>query len=94
MKCYLIRHQKAGVVTSHVFTSAPTAEQVAPVLADLAKRHDPNSWHTIVEAELFGPGEVPVFAPAVEHAPGLVEQILGLGDFKFDGVGHVENPKR
>lgn len=93
MKCYLVRHQKEGVVWAHVFAAPPTDEQVAPILKDLATRHDPNAWHRIVEADLFGPGEVPVFAEYVPDAPALIQRVLGLGDLQFHGEGHVENPK-
>jgi len=81
MKAYLIRHQKHGFVTSHVFLEPPTKAQVAPILADIATRHA-TGWVRIVEVDLMGPGEVPQLPPPPE-APA------GMAPMTIKGVGHV-----
>jgi hypothetical protein len=92
MKCYLVRHQHEGVVWAHVFATLPTGQQVEAIAEELSRRHAPG-WTTVVEAELYGPGEIPKFAEYVPDAPGLIQRVLGLGDLQFEGTGHVENPE-
>lgn len=60
-KVYMVRHQRAGIITSHAFSSPPTPEQQAPILAECARVHGPGGWAIIHEAELLGDGELPKF---------------------------------
>lgn len=79
-KVYMVRHQRAGIITSHVFSSPPTAEQQAPVLAECARVHGPDGWAIVHEAELLGAGELPAFPSRAEERsdiPGPTVQAVG-----------------
>ena len=74
----MFRHQRAGIVTSHVFTVRPTAEQLAPLVKDCNTRHG-TGWGMIHEAELLTANEIPAFPEEAssETMPGPVARGVG-----------------
>lgn len=86
-KVYMVRHQRAGIVTSHVFASPPTEEQVAPIVAECERLHGREGWVKIHEADLLLLTEVPVFperAPASGQENGAAVPVVGI-----EGTGTV-----
>ena len=80
-KVFMVRHQKAGIVTSHVFASTPTPAQVAPIVEECERLHGQGGWVLIHEAELLGAGSQPVFSKPAADPPK---------PFKVEGKGSVE----
>jgi hypothetical protein len=64
MKCYMLRHQQAGILTDFVFAEVPTAEQLAPLLNDLRQRHGEGHWTRVHEATLVTT-EIPVVSAGI-----------------------------
>lgn len=58
-KIFMFRHQKGGTVTSHAFTSKPTAEQVAPLIAECERLHGKSGWGMVHELLLLDDSEIP-----------------------------------
>ena len=88
-KVYMIRHQVAGILTSHVFTKKPTEEQVAAVKDECEQLHGTEfkgkaPWVAIHEAELMG-DEVPAFPKREPGKPAMKP-------FGISGTGTVTNP--
>jgi hypothetical protein len=68
-KVYFVRHQKAGIVTSHAFRSPPTEAQQAPIKAECERMHGREGWVMIHEAEFItDESTLPVFP----ERPGTV----------------------
>lgn len=87
-KVYLVRHQKAGILTGHVFTEPPTLEQMAPLVAAAERLHGKEGWARVHEAELYGPGEIPELPTRPEVvAGGAGEAAADL--FRGSGSGTV-----
>ena len=86
---WIYRHQHAGMMTSHVFTSKPTMAQLAPLVAQASKVHTKQGWGMCVEVQLLGPGEVPVF-PKDDGAQTL--NVASIAAVTVDATGTVENP--
>lgn len=86
---YLFRHQKAGIVTSHVFASPPTDEQIAPMKTEVERLHGREGWGAIFEAELMGPGDIPVFPERA--AGGSRENIASSAAQTISGTGTVSH---
>ena len=89
-KVFMVRHQRAGIVTSHVFAQPPTDEQQAPIIAECNRLHGAElkgkpCWTSIHEAELVTT-EIPAFpARASEDAVKPVT---------VSGTGTVTNPEK
>jgi len=81
-KAYMARHQKAGIITSHVFLNKPTDEQLKPI-KDECKRLHGEGWMIIHEAELLDEG-APLF-PKRESADGAKR----VSEFTVKGEGTV-----
>lgn len=77
--CYMYRHQHAGIVTSHVFRSKPTPEQLAPLIAECERLHGREGWGMVHEAEMLD-AEIPHFperpAPST-HAFVAIASVVG-----------------
>ncbi len=58
MKAYMLRHQHAGVITSHVFLEEPDEAQIAPLL-EAANRVHGEGWHRVQEVEVVHEDDVP-----------------------------------
>lgn len=84
-KVFMYRHQRAGIVTSHVFLERPSEEQIAPIKAEMERLHGREGWGMIHEADLMGLGDVPVFperensATRDNAAVSSTPQISGTG---------------
>lgn len=79
-KVYMVRHQRAGIITSHAFSSLPTAEQQAPIIAECERLHGKGGWAIVHESELLGDGELPTFPVRPEgrnDIPGPTVQAVG-----------------
>jgi hypothetical protein len=94
---YLVRHQAAGLLTSHIFLAPPTDEQVAPLRAECERLHgkihpkrQTPYWIEIEEARLLK-GEIPVF-PKREEGGGKAN-VAGVPNFSVSGTGTVTPPK-
>jgi hypothetical protein len=93
-KIYLARHQAHGVVHEFPFSQAPTESQMAKVWsfcfgihgASHPKTPSEPYWITVVEREVLGPEDSPVF-----EAPGLksVSSVAVVGELSVSGVGTV-----
>lgn len=86
-KVYMFRHQKAGIVTSHVFTSPPTSQQIAPIKAEVERLHGREGWGAVHEAELMGPEELPVFPE--RNGDGSTENVASPSIPAISAVGTV-----
>jgi len=90
-KVYMYRHQKAGIVTSHVFASPPTEEQMAPIKAEVERLHGREGWGQIFEAEFVAStDEIPSFPP--RDAGGATENKAAAAELAISGTGTVTNP--
>lgn len=87
-KCFMLRHQKAGIITSHVFLNAPTDAQRAPIEAECKRLHG-SGWVIVHEAELLDES-APSF-PERESAPAS-GSVAKAPEFAIRGEGMVINP--
>lgn len=91
-KVYMVRHQHHGVVTSHVFASPPTPEQIEAIAAEAERLHGRpgrvTGWTRVVEAALCGATDVPAFEVAGEPSDQLDNKVKP-GDFVGSGTGVV-----
>lgn len=69
-KVYMVRHQRAGIITSHAFAAPPTPTQQAAIVAECTRLHGPGGWAAIHEADLMSPSDLPIFP---ERAEGPAE---------------------
>ena len=65
MKLYYLRHQAAGILHAHPFTSEPTAEELEPLLTKCRAAHGDKHpktgveyWTKVVEIDTDKPGEM------------------------------------
>lgn len=92
MRVYYLRHQATGVLHEYPFAQPPTAEQLAPLLAECRRLHGDDSpkgapwWTRVVDVEAFGPGDVPQFVRP-DTAPMVIPNIA------IRGTGIVTPPK-
>lgn len=94
---YMVRHQRGGIDTTHVFDAKPTHEQMAPIIAEFERLHGKRPtktgeapWVTIHEAMLLV-GEVPKFPAAPRDAAGSIGA-SGAGGMLITGKGTVGKP--
>ena len=82
--CFMYRHQHAGIVPSHVITSRPRPEQLAPLIAECELLHGQKGRGIIHEAELLSSDETPKFperpAPSLAAFTTIVSVIGTVGD--------------
>jgi len=88
-KVYMVRHQKAGILTSHVFLAPPTDEQVAPLVAECERVHGRTGWVQIHEADLMTAEDVPSFP---DRSAGAGKSNAAAQPFGVSGVGTVTPP--
>ncbi len=81
-KIYMLRHQRAGIVTSHAFTSPPTAKQQAPIIAECERLHGREGWVKVHEVDLLT-NELPSF-------PERVSGPASISTPQINAVGTVE----
>lgn len=86
-KCYMVRHQKAGILSARVFAKPPTAEQIAPIILECDRLHK-GGWTRIVEADLII-DEV----PEANIPDGETDNTAALSHFAIEGAGTVTNPE-
>lgn len=86
---YMLRHQKAGIITSHAFTSTPTHAQSDPIIAEAVRVHGKDGWVRIQECQLLDANDVPVFP---RRADG--DGVASLPEFQINAAGAVTNPKK
>ncbi len=84
-KVYMVRHQKAGIVTSHVFAEPPTPQQAAPIVAECERLHGRGGWVSVHEADLLTDG-VPSFP---ERGGGSTDTQASVLPVAISGVGTV-----
>jgi hypothetical protein len=61
-KLYLVRHQKAGILTDYAFTEPPSEAQMTPLVAIAERLHGKSGWVRVYELVLLEPGEIPQIA--------------------------------
>lgn len=86
-KLYMVRHQRAGIVTSHVFLSPPTEAQIAPIKAECERLHGKEGWAIIHEAELMDGSAIPIFPE--RSASGGTDNIAAVSGPVISGTGTV-----
>ncbi len=97
-KVYFARHQAHGVVHEYPFSSPPSEAQVAKVWsycfgihgASHAKTPSEPYWITVVERDVLGSDDLPVF-----EAPGLrvASSLASAEEITVSGTGTVTPPK-
>jgi hypothetical protein len=91
-KVHMVRHQHHGVVTSHAFSEPPSEEQIAPIAAEAERIHGrpgrATGWVRVVEVELMGPDDIPVFEVPGEPSEQL-ENDAGAPKLVAAGIGIV-----
>ncbi len=98
MKAYMLRHQVAGIVTSHVFATKPTEAQLAPLVKECERLHGSDhkgkkTWVMLHEVELLSAGEVPSLperAPSSGAGGPGAEMKIPAPSIKV--IGTVTNP--
>jgi hypothetical protein len=102
--CFMLRHMHEGIITTKVYFEPPSEEEMAPIRADLEKRHGKTHpktgeayWLRAQESVLIVPDAAAThFKPAPpEQAPaGHVGEdgVVGISSPKLSGVGTVTNP--
>lgn len=80
-KVFMLRHQRAGIITSHVFSAPPTEAQQAPLIAECERLHGRDGWVSVHEADLVGDElpEYPKPAPASPAKPFKIEATGTVG---------------
>ena len=83
MRAFMLRHQHAGIITSHVFINKPTVAQLEPLVKECERLHGTGGWVLIHEAELVG-HDVPKLTTPPRKAHNLT-----LGAPTVSGKGTV-----
>jgi hypothetical protein len=84
---YMLRHQHAGILTSHVFLSHPTREQLEPLISECERLHGAGGWTRLHEVEALATGELPA---AKEPEPvGTDESVAPAPKFAVSAEGSV-----
>ncbi len=85
---YMLRHQKAGIITSHAFTAQPTMDQAQPIIDEAVRLHGREGWVRVHECLLLEPGEVPTFP-----VRALGDGTASMPQIEIVAEGHVTNPE-
>jgi hypothetical protein len=95
---YMVRHQAAGILTSHVFKAWPSEAQVAALVAECERLHGkahPKTgdayWVNTVEVPLLDGAEVPKFPERAPASNGK-KNTAGVPEMTVSGVGTVVDP--
>jgi len=95
MKCYMVRIQHAGWVTTHVFQNEPTPEQMAPLIVEAERIHGRSGLAWVESAQWVTGSAIPVVAPPPQPAPPAKAGAgaADVGKFIISGTGTV-TPKK
>jgi hypothetical protein len=81
MKVYMVRGRKAGILTSHVFSSPPSEEQMKALVPE----DEGAGWPRVHEAELLDSSELPAAkeapAPSTSSSAGLPTIVMSATGF-------------
>jgi hypothetical protein len=102
VKGYMIRHQKAGILTDRVYLTLPSRKEFASRVANLGE-----GWIKVVETTLVFPDTVSGFASSLEQIPdpsatasawapaatGGEGSNVGIGELATRATGVVTYPK-
>jgi len=77
-KVYMVRHQRAGILTQFVFKNKPTDAQIAPIKAECERLHGGEvngkpAWIAVYEAELIEDSVPEMPKPAAGRASGAAQ---------------------
>lgn len=98
---YMLRHQAAGILTSHVFGAKPTDAQLAPLIAECERLHGKGHpktkepyWSSVVEVPLLEGKELPAFPRRAPPGGNGKKNAAGSAEFSVTGHGTVTPPGR
>jgi hypothetical protein len=84
-KIYMVRGRKAGILTSHVFSSPPSDAQMKALVPE----DEGAGWPRVHEAELLSASDMPAAKQAPEFS---VSSSAGLPSIAMSATGVVKNP--